>query len=69
MDRVSFVYGGDPNLREANFRRLARSMRKWRSRDGTGFTEAELDELHQLLTRDEALQAAHRALSLGEHET
>ena len=69
VDRVTFMYSGDPNLREANFRRLARSMRKWRAREGTGFTEAELDELHQLLTRDEAVQATHRALSLGERGT
>lgn len=64
VDRVSFVYAGDPNLREANFRRLARSMRKWREREGTGFTEPELDELHELLTRDEAAHAAHRALAI-----
>lgn len=64
VDRVRFVPPSDPNLREANFQRLARSVRKWRARHGAGFTEAELDQLHQRLLQDEAVEAAHRALAM-----
>ncbi len=64
VDRVRFVPPSDPNLREANFQRLARSVRKWRLRHGAGFTDAELDQLHDRLLQDEAVEAAHRALAM-----
>ncbi|MDP1860025.1 MAG: lipopolysaccharide kinase InaA family protein [Gemmatimonadaceae bacterium] len=66
VDRVSFVPPGDPNLREANFRRLARSMAKWRGLHGVGFTDHELEDIRNALLRDEAVQAAHRALAMDE---
>lgn len=66
VDRVTFVIPGDPNLRDANFERLARSMRKWRRTRGLGLTEPELAEVRDLLTRDEAQHAAQRALALEE---
>jgi hypothetical protein len=64
VDRVHFAPPGDPNVREANFRRLARSIRKWRANVGPGFDDDELAELRDRMLRDEALQAAHRALAL-----
>jgi hypothetical protein len=67
VDRVTFVPPGDPNLREANFQRLQRSNDKWRARYNVGFTDDELRDLHDRLTRDEAVHAAHRALALEEY--
>lgn len=67
VDRVKFVPPGDPNLREANFQRLQRSNAKWRARSNIGFTDEELADLHDRLTRDEAVHAAHRALALEEY--
>jgi 3-deoxy-D-manno-octulosonic acid kinase len=64
VDRVRFVPPSDPNLREANFQRLARSVRKWRRQLGAGFTDEELEQLHQRLLQDEAVEAAHRALAM-----
>jgi 3-deoxy-D-manno-octulosonic acid kinase len=64
VDRVQFVPPGDPNLREANFRRLARSAAKWRRRHGTGFSDRALQDIHDRLMQDEALHAAHRALAM-----
>lgn len=64
VDRVRFVPPSDPNLREANYRRLARSVRRWRERHGIGFTDADLAELHDRLLQDEAVEAAHRALAM-----
>lgn len=67
VDRVTFVPPGDPNLREANFRRLQRSNERWRARHQVGFTDDELRDLHDRLTKEEAVQAAHRALALEEY--
>ncbi|MEO6444214.1 MAG: lipopolysaccharide kinase InaA family protein [Gemmatimonadaceae bacterium] len=67
VDRVSFVPPGDPNLREANFQRMARSVAKWRALHGAGFTDDELEDIRQLLLRDEAIQAAHRAIAMEEY--
>lgn len=64
VDRVRFVPPSDPNLREANFQRLARSAAKWRAAHGVGFTDAELGEIHDRLLQDEAVEAAHRALAM-----
>jgi len=64
IDRMRFVPPGDPNVREANYARLARSLEKWRTQTGTGFTDDELRDLHDRLVRDEAVQAAHRALAM-----
>jgi 3-deoxy-D-manno-octulosonic acid kinase len=64
IDRVRFISPGDPNLREANFRRLTRSLAKWRGLHGVGFTDDEIGDLHDRLERDEAVQAAHRALAM-----
>jgi Lipopolysaccharide kinase (Kdo/WaaP) family len=64
VDRVRFSPAGDPNVREANLRRLARSVRKWREQWGRGFDEAELATIREQLLHDEDLQAAHRALAL-----
>jgi 3-deoxy-D-manno-octulosonic acid kinase len=64
VDRVRFVPPSDPNLREANFQRLARSVRTWRERHGAGFSDVELDAVHDRLLQDEAVEAAHRALAM-----
>ncbi|HEX4935798.1 MAG TPA: lipopolysaccharide kinase InaA family protein [Gemmatimonadaceae bacterium] len=64
IDRVHFAHPGDPNVREANFRRLERSLARWRAQHGTGFTPDELRALHDRLLEDEAVEATHRALAL-----
>lgn len=64
IDRMRFVPPGDPNVREANFERLTRSLTKWRQQHGAGFTDDELRDLHDRLMRDEAVEAAHRALAM-----
>jgi hypothetical protein len=64
IDRVSFVPAGDPNLREANLQRLERSSRKLQTMHGAGFDAGELEELRQMLVRDEVAQAANRALAI-----
>ncbi len=64
IDRVHFVPPGDPNVREANFQRLARSMDKWRTLHGVGFTDDERRAIHDRLLQDEAVEATHRALAL-----
>ncbi|GMV10788.1 MAG TPA: lipopolysaccharide kinase InaA family protein [Gemmatimonadaceae bacterium] len=66
IDRVRFVPPGDPNLREANLQRLTRSVAKWRRLHGAGFSNDDLRELRERLLRDEAAQAAHRALAMEE---
>lgn len=64
VDRVRFVPPGDPNLRDANFQRLARSLAKWRRLHGAGLTDDNLREIRERLLRDEAEHAAHRALAM-----
>ena len=66
VDRVSFVPPGDPNLREANFRRLARSMAKWRGLHGVGFADDELEDIRSMMRRDEAVHSAQRAIAMDE---
>lgn len=67
VDRVTFVSPADPNLRDANYRRLVRSNAKWRRTRGAGFDDAELEEIRTRLLRDEAVVAAHRALAIEEY--
>ena len=64
IDRVRFVPPGGPSLREANLQRLARSNRKWRGQRGAGFEDREIQELREMLVRDEVVQATHRALAI-----
>lgn len=45
VDRVWFDRPGDPRVMDANLRRLARSVRKWRDRWGAQIEESELDIL------------------------
>ena len=65
IDRMRFVPPGDPNLREANYRRLARSVAKWQRQYSVGFTREELLDIRERLVQDEAVQAAHRALAMA----
>lgn len=67
VDRVRFVPPGNPKLRDANLQRLARSVRKWRTTRGVGFDDAELAELREMVVREEAAQAAHRALAVQDY--
>lgn len=64
IDRVKFVVPGDPNVREANVRRLERSLARWRERHGASFTDDERRALRERLLQDEAVEATHRALAL-----
>lgn len=66
IDRVRFVPPGDPNLREANVQRLARSVAKWQRLHGAGFSDDNLRDLRERLLRDEAAHAAHRTLAMEE---
>lgn len=66
IDRVRFVPPGDPNLRDANYQRLIRSVAKWKGLHGAGFTDDNLRDLRERLLQDEAVQAAHRALAMEE---
>jgi hypothetical protein len=45
VDRVTFRAPHDPEVREKNFRRLERSLRKWRDERGLAVTERELAAL------------------------
>ena len=45
VDRVWFDRPGEPRVMEANLRRLARSVRKWRDRWGAQIEDSELDTL------------------------
>jgi hypothetical protein len=45
VDRVSFERPNDPSVAEANYRRLARSLTKWRERHGLAVTQADVDWL------------------------
>ncbi|MCC6931381.1 MAG: hypothetical protein IT359_20505 [Gemmatimonadaceae bacterium] len=67
VDRVRFVPPGDPNVREANFRRLEQSLDKWRALHGAGFTSDQRRAIHERLLQDEAVEATHRALALDAH--
>lgn len=64
VDRVQFVPPGDPNLRDANFQRLDRSVAKWRRLHGAGFSDRAMREIRDRLVQDEAVHAAHRALAM-----
>lgn len=66
VDRVSFVPPGDPNVRDANYERLRRSVEKWRNVHGVGFTVDELQDMRQIVLADEAVQAVHRTLAMQE---
>ena len=48
IDRLQFAPPSDPNVREANLDRLERSIRKFRSRFGVGFDDAEMRQLREL---------------------
>lgn len=64
IDRVQFVPPGDPNVREANVRRLERSLDKWRAVHGVGFSDDQRRAIRERLLQDEAVEATHRALAL-----
>lgn len=64
VDRVQFVPPGDPNLRDANYGRLVRSVAKWCRSVGTAFPERAMTEIRERLVQDEAVHAAHRALAM-----
>ncbi len=64
VDRVRFVPPGDPNLREANYGRLARSVTKWCRAAGTAFPDRVMTAIRERLVQDEAVHAAHRALAM-----
>ncbi len=64
VDRVQFIPAGDPTVREANFRRLVRSVTKWsRLNDGAPVGQL-MAAVRERLLQDEAVQGAHRALAM-----
>ncbi len=48
VDRVAFGRAGDATLLEGNLRRLERSARKWRAREGLAFGEVELRAVREM---------------------
>lgn len=48
IDRLQFAPPSDPTVRDANLDRLERSIRKFRSRFGVGFDDAEMRQLREL---------------------
>ncbi|MCC6772785.1 MAG: hypothetical protein IT360_16470 [Gemmatimonadaceae bacterium] len=64
VDRVRFVPPGDPNLRDANYARLAGSVAKWCRAIGAAFPQRAMTEIRDRLMQDEAVHAAHRALAM-----
>jgi hypothetical protein len=67
VDRVRFSPGGDPQVRDANHRRLARSMHKRRALGESAFDDAELQALDAEVRRIESAGAAQREAALQGH--
>ncbi len=64
VDRVRFIPTGAPTVREANIRRLERSLAKWGRAHHAPSLAPFLRDVRERLLQDEAVHAAQRALAM-----